>query len=70
MTSLAASLRPGETIFLHFPVGPDPAHPMHLWESHVELLGVAGILGLAVDRNGWTVLLRKPAIDDSRPTRE
>jgi len=70
MAALARALRPGGTIFLHFPVGPDPAHPMHLWESHEEVLGAARNLGLAVEQHGWTLLLREPSSVESKPTRK
>lgn len=59
MTSLARALRPGGTIFLHVPVGPAPSHPMHLRESHDEVLSAAGANGLVVERDGRTLLMRK-----------
>jgi len=59
LTTLARALRPGGTIFLHFPVGADPSHPMHLWESHDEVHRAAGAIGLMVEQAGWTLLLRK-----------
>lgn len=58
VTSLARALRPGGTIFVHFPLGTDPSHPMHLWQSHDVVVSAAREIGLALERDGLTLLMR------------
>ena len=57
---LAATLRPGGTLFVRLPLEADPSRPMHLWHNPHALLRHIGEAGLWLERaNGPSMVLRR-----------
>jgi mycofactocin glycosyltransferase len=60
LAALAASLRPGGTLFIHLPPESDSAHPQHLWHDVNVLLAHLSEAGLWLERaSGPTLILRR-----------
>lgn len=60
LAQLVTALRPGGTLFIHLPPGPDTLHPMHLWHDPKLLLREAARLGLWLEwAAGSTLIMRR-----------
>ncbi len=55
--TLAAALRLGGTLYIHFPTEPDPRYPMHLWHEHSILLGFSSAVGLSLQQSTNSTLI-------------
>jgi mycofactocin glycosyltransferase len=56
LIALAATLRPGGTLFIHLPTEDDPSRPMHLWHDPNTILRHLGEAGL------WPAKIQGPVL--------